>query len=342
LNVEAAIHTFGRMLLPNATLRSSVQLDGSTEIARGARAVARALFAAGAAAALMASPPAGACSVCGCGDPLLTSSDPTAIAGRLRLQVDAEYLRVDAGNEEDPAFTDKLTQWSYRFNTVYRPIEALSLSATLPVVNKAMRMSGGGTSTAISDATGLGDVEVAARYATWRAVNLGIGRVHELALTAGTSIPTGPNGLRSEGERIDEHGQPGTGAWGPFAGIHYRLEQGSWLAFASLSGRVHSENRYDYRYGSAALWSVHGQYFPSKRVALDLGVDGRYAAVDEDAGETVANTGGTVVSIAPGVYFNALGGAWLFVRGQVPIYKVFRGEQDQLASIVSGVQYQVL
>ena len=296
---------------------------------------------AAAAVALAAPPPARACSVCACGDPLLTSSDPAAITGDLRLQLDSEYLRVDAGNEEDPALTDELTQWSLRLNAVYRPIEALSLTATVPFVSKAISAVGAGTSTATSDATGLGDVEVAARYALWRGVDLGRGRVQELAVTAGTSMPTGPNGLESDGARIDEHGQPGTGAWGPFAGVAYRFEQRSWLAFGSVSGRVRSENGYGYRYGSAVLWSVHGQYFPAKRVALDLGVDGRHAAADRDAGEDVVNTGGTVLALAPGVYVNPTGRAWLFLRGQVPVYKRFMGEQDQLPSLIAGVQYQV-
>jgi hypothetical protein len=292
--------------------------------------------------AALAALPARACSVCGCGDPLLTSTDPAAINGRLRLQFDTEYLRVDAGNEGDPALTDQLTQWSYRLNAVYRPTESLSLVATLPVVSKSIQTVGGGASTPMSDVTGLGDVEVAARYALWRGVNFGIGRVQELAVTAGTSTPTGPNGLRAGGERIDEHGQPGTGSWGPFAGIHYRFEEGSWLGFASLTGRMHTENGYQYTYGSALLWSVHGQYFPTKRVVVDLGVDGRYAAVDELAGGTVVNTGGTVLSAAPGVYLNAAGGAWLFVRAQVPFYKSFRGDQDQLTSVVTGLQYQLM
>jgi hypothetical protein len=142
--------------------------------------------------ALAGARPALACSVCGCGDPLLGSSDPAAITGRLRLQLDVEYLRVDAGNEEDPAFTDELTQWSYRLNAVWRPTDALSLSATVPMVEKDMRSVGGGTSMPMSDATGLGDVEIAARYAAWRKVNLGIGRVQEIAVSAGTSMPTGP------------------------------------------------------------------------------------------------------------------------------------------------------
>jgi hypothetical protein len=237
--------------------------------------------------------------------------------------------------------TDQLTQWSFRLNGVYRPTETLSLTATLPVVSKVMNMVGGGTSERTSDATGLGDVEIGARYALWRAVNLGVGRVQEFAVTAGTSLPTGASDVKADGIRIDEHGQPGTGAWGPFAGLHYRFEQGSWLGLATVAGRVRTENSHQYQYGSAALWSVHGQYFPTRRLALDLGVDGRYAAADRAAGETVVNTGGTVLSLAPGVYFRAVGGAWLFVRGQIPVYKDFFGVQDQLPSFTTGVQYQV-
>jgi hypothetical protein len=306
---------------------------------RHARTIAVSLAAG--AAALLAPAQALACSVCGCGDPLLTSSDPAAITGVLRLQLDLEYLRVDAGNDADPALSDQLTQWSYRLNAVYRPSDTLSLTATLPVVSKTIHTVGGGTSYLMSDVTGLGDVEVAARYALWRDVALGVGRVQEVAVTAGTSLPTGANGLQANGERIDEHGQPGTGAWGPFAGVAYRFEQGRWVGFGTVSGRVHTENGARYTYGSAVLWSVHGQYFPVKRVAVDLGIDGRHAAADRSDGAVVENTGGTVLAVAPGVYFNATGSAWLFVRGQVPFHERLQGEQDQLPSVITGVQYQV-
>lgn len=292
-------------------------------------------------ATLTVASPAAACSVCGCGDPLLTSSDPAAVTGHLRLQLDTEYLRLNAGNEEDPASTDELTQWSYRLNGVYRPFETLSLSATVPVVTKTIRVTGAGPAVTSSDEAGLGDLELGARWAMWRTVDLGVGRVHELALSAGSSLPTGANDRSSGGARVDEHGQPGTGSWGPFAGLHYRFEEGHWLAFASLSARLHSRNAERYTYGSALQWSVHGQYFPSRRVVLDLGVDGRRAAADEVAGETVVNTGGTVLALAPGIYLEAAGGAWLFVRGQVPFYEQFQGAQDQLPSVVAGVQYQV-
>ncbi len=314
-------------------------------------------LAAVAATLLGLAPAAYACSVCGCGDPLLASSDPAAITGQLRLQMDTEYLRVDAGNDDNAAATDKLTQWSYRFNAVYRPFEALSLTATLPLVNKSIRTVGGGSDVLASDLTGIGDVELAGRYSAWRSINLQAGRVHELAITAGSSIPTGSyNAKDGAGDLIDPHGQLGTGGWGPFAGINYRVEQmtshGELDAFANVSYRLRTEATYfdasKYKFGDALLWSVHGQYRPTPKLALDLGIDGRYAKADkatDSAGiveDAVGNTGGTVLSAAPGVYFNATGGLWLFVRGQVPVYKHLFGSQDVLPSFTTGIQFQAL
>jgi hypothetical protein len=83
------------------------------------------------------------------------------------------------------------------------------------------------------------------------------------------------------------------------------------------------------------------------KLALDLGLDGRYVvanrAVDPDGTVTsrVGNTGGTVLSLAPGVYFNAVGKVWLFARGQVPVYSHLFGEQSVKPSFTAGFQYQV-
>jgi hypothetical protein len=305
-------------------------------------------------AALAATPPAvRACSVCGSGDPLLAANDPAAITGHLRFQIDTEYLRVDAGTEGQPGSTDELTQWSYRFNAVYRPLETLSLMATLPLVSKSIHMKGGGMDMVMSDLDRLGDVEVAARYALLRSFAPGTGRVHEIAVTAGTAVPTGSHDAKAEdGSLIDPHGQIGAGAWSPFVGLSYRFEQGSWLGFANVSGRLRTEATYfdgtRYKFGDALLWSAHGQYRPIGRVALDLGIDGRYARADEatDAGgavdAAVVNTGGTVLSLAPGVYVNPGSRFWLFVRAQIPFYKDLFGEQDVLPTVTAGVQFQVL
>ena len=113
--------------------------------------------------------------------------------------------------------------------------------------------------------------------ALWTSVYFGARRVQEVAVSAGSSLPTGPYNARdTTGALIDPHGQLGTGGWGPFAGLHYRFEQGDFMAFASLSYRVRTEATYfdhsKYKFGNALLWSLHGQYRPAERVALDLGL----------------------------------------------------------------------
>jgi hypothetical protein len=239
--------------------------------------------------------------------------------------------------------TDELDQRSLRLNVVWRPLDRFSVSATVPFTAKTMKMVGGPTPETTSDLSGLGDVDVGARWAAWRLVDLGTGMVQELALTAGTSLPTGSNdAVDASGVRVDEHGQLGAGSWGPFAGLHYRFEAGKWVAAASLSGRAHTANDVGYTYGSALLWSAHGQYLPAQWVVLDLGIDGRRAAADKDNGATVENTGGTVVSAAPGVYVNPTGGLWVFARGQVPFYQALLGEQQVRPTVVFGLQYSVL
>jgi hypothetical protein len=303
-------------------------------------------------------PSASACSICGCGDPLLAASDPAAITGLLRLQLDTEYLRVDAGTDGQAGYTDQLTQWSYRFNAVYRPFSRLSVVATLPLLDKSIHTVGAGTDVTTSHLTGLGDAELGARYALWRTINMGWGRVQEVALAGGVMIPTGANDAKSTDPStgavalVDFHGQLGTGAWGPFLGLHYRFEQANWLGFADFSYRARTTGSYfdgsKYKFGDAVLWSVHGQYRPATAVAVDLGIDGRFARVDKvtEAGDTSSstqgNTGGTLLSAAPGVYVNPAGAFWVFARAQIPFYKSLYGEQDVKPSVALGLQYQVL
>lgn len=297
------------------------------------------------------------CSICACGDPLLAASDPAAITGKLRLQVDVEYLRIDAGTDGQPGYVDHLTQWSYRLNAVVRPLSRLSVMVAAPVLDKSIRTVGPGVDEAASSLVGLGDVEVAARYAVWRQIDFAERRVQEVGLSGGTMMPTGSSDARTTDTAgavipVDPHGQLGTGGWGPFAGLHYRFEQADWLAFADAAYRIRTTGSYfdgsKYKFGNAVLWSLHAQYRPVAMLAVDLGIDGRYARADQatDAEGTVTdkvpNTGGTVLSAAPGVYVNTTANVWLFVRGQLPFYKDFYGEQDVKPSVSAGLQYQAL
>ena len=298
-----------------------------------------------------------ACSLCGCGDPLLAASDPAAITGKLRLQIDTEYIRVDAGTENQPGFTDQLTQWAYHFNAVYRPISRLSLMAVLPILDKSIRTEGPNIDQSDSNLAGLGDFELLGRYAVWRRLSLVDRRVQEVAFSLGSALPTGSNDAKTRDATgtvvpVDPHGQLGTGGFGPLVGLHYRFEQADWLAFADVSYRFRTQGSYfdgsKYKFGYAALWSLHGQYRVLVPLAVDLGIDGRYAFADRStdpngvADDSVVNTGGTVISAAPGIYCNAVGSLWLFARAQIPVYQHLHGQQDVKASFAMGLQYQVL
>jgi hypothetical protein len=281
---------------------------------------------------LLSSAPARACSVCGCGDPLLSANDPAAVNGRLRLEVDTEYLSMKSG---EPA--DTLDQYTLRLNGVFSPAPGLSFIAQVPFTRKRLNnVDGSG-----SDLSGLGDVELGARYTLVDLPNFAAQRRQTFAVSAGTSLPTGSRSATFDGHDVDEHGQLGTGAWGPYAGLHYRFEQKQWTILASVSGRLRTTSSESYRYGNALLWSAHGQYFPVPRVVLDAGIDGRHAAADSLAGAPVEDTGGTVLAASPGVYWNVTGPMWLALRGQIPFYSHLYGIQSVGPTVVGGVQYLV-
>jgi hypothetical protein len=296
--------------------------------------------------ALAPARPAEACSVCGCGDPLLSASDPAAVNGGMRLQLDAEYLTVSAANHDAPALRDTLRQYTLRLNAVYSPLPALSVIAVLPYTRKDLATSG----VTASDVSGIGDVEVGARLTLLDLPDFGARRRNSLAVSAGTSIPSGSNDVRVAGNRIDEHGQLGTGAWSPYAGLHYWFEQDRVTAFASVTGRLRTTSALGYQYGNALLWSLHGQYALARSLVLDAGVDGRHAAADVQhpaanpshghAG-TIDDTGGTVLAASPAVYWNAGGPLWLAARAQLPFWSDLRGVQSVGPTVVVGVQYLV-
>jgi len=303
-------------------VRRPVQL--TLALALGAAAVT--------AAALLIPSRAAACSVCACGDPLVAASEAPAMAGALRVSLEGEWLRVES--DETPGETNRLTQQTLRLSAVYSPLDRLNLVLGLPVTSK--RLTSLATSERIGDETGLGDLDVGARWFVFTAADMGARRAQALGISLGTSAPTG---ARKGG--LEEHGQLGTGSWGPYAGLLYRLGQGDFAAVASLTGRLRTENSDGYRYGNALLWSVQGEWDPHPRVAVALGLDGREAWADRAGGEDVPSTGGLLMAVAPAVSFNAASGFWLTARAQVPVVKQLRGQQDVAPTFNVGLQWQV-
>jgi hypothetical protein len=289
-----------------------------------------------------AASPALACSVCGCGDPLVGVGQVAGPAGQLGFELDGQWLSQKAGGDV-PDTTDVLNQYSVLLTASYTPVANLNLVVTLPWVWKNMQMEmPDGSRMTSSNLNGFGDMQFGIRWFFWEDTDVGNRTRQTLSVSAATFAPTGNNSaVQSDGERVDEHGQIGTGGWGPSAGLFYRIQGDVWSGYAGVWGLYRSVNSSGYRFGSAALWTVAGQYQPLDWLAVALAVDGRAAGSDVQDGAAVENTGGFLLAAVPAVYVNVFPGGWLLAKAQLPFATKLNGVQTIGPVITAGLRYEL-
>ena len=287
---------------------------------------------------------AAACSVCSRGDPIAPAAEGHGQGGDLRLAVEGEMLSQRAATPGSLGLMhDAMDQTSLKITAAYSPVAPVNLVVSVPFVHKTMVIDhGGGVTFPVSDLSGLGDVELGARWFFWENVNFKARLRQGLAISAGTSFPTGESDARFvEGLPNAQHGQIGNGSFGPYAGLSYRLQRNPFAGLVSLTGRMHTENAQGYRYGSALLGTLQGQWTPLQWVAFGLGLDGHQGAADTLSGVSVGNTGGFVLWASPSAFVNVYQGLWLALRAQFPIYASLYGDQTVGPVILAGLQYVV-
>jgi hypothetical protein len=282
-----------------------------------------------------------ACSVCGCGDPMVLAGDSMPVSNTLRFALEYEYLTATARSDEQPDRTESLTQMTLRPVVVYSPFSRVNVVLQVPLVRKDWALSP--TTTEASETAvpmGLGDLDLGIRVFLWDSTSIQAQRRQNLALTAGTSFPTGnDDATTADGERIDQHAQLGTGAWGPYVGALYAFHQDPWNFFLSVTGRFRTTNSFQYKYGDAVLWSAQLRFRVVEPFALQLGVDGRYAGRDRSEGVLQENTGGLVVSAVPGLAWNVSGPIWLLAQVQVPFVTHLFGQQTVGVTATASLQF---
>ena len=279
-------------------------------------------------------------------DPLLAIGDVAARSGTVRLALESEVGSSGGAMEAHAGMTmeESVRLATVRLTAAYSPLERLSLVATVPIARRAWRAEGADMPAERTTLTGVGDVDVGARLALFRQVEfvpdyarIAVARVQAIAVAAGLGLPTGENGERREGARLEEHAQLGTGAWAPYAGLAWQLQREPWAASISATARVRSENAVGYRFGRALVAGADVQRDVGSRLSVGLGADVRVAAPDREHGAAVASTGGLVVSAAPSATFAVGHGTQLRVRGQVPVLERLRGDQRVGVGVVAGV-----
>jgi len=281
-----------------------------------------------------------ACSVCGCGDPLVLAGDSMPVAGTFRFALDFEVLSATALSDDEPGRTESLTQLTLRPVVVYSPIERINLVLQIPLVRKNWSLSATDTEPAeTATPTGLGDIDLGVRVFVWESTSMRSQSRQSVAVAGGTTFPTGSDDATVDGVRLDQHAQLGTGAWIPYAGLLYAFHQDPWNFLVSVTGKFPTTNGYGYRYGNAVLWTATVRYRIVEPFAVSLGVDGRQAQRDTSEGVPQQNTGGLVIAAVPGVAWNVAGPIWLLGQVQVPFATALYGVQSVGVTGLASLQF---
>jgi hypothetical protein len=155
--------------------------------------------------------------------------------------------------------------------------------------------------------------------------------------------PWGVNDASRDGERLDEHVQPGTGSTDWFGGLFgsYQVDRRSAL-FASAQYRYTGRNDYGYQYGRIALFNLAYEHKIGTKWDAVIEANYRHAGRDEidTSGATDPDTGGSIVYITPRLLFD-VGSGWV-VRGavQLPLSNSgLYGHQEEKAVVNVGVTY---
>lgn len=290
-------------------------------------------------------PRAAGCSICRCGDPTFNALGAAMYTpGRFRLTLD--WDRLDKGNGvSDPGSTeivgrDAEIENRFTLGVAYSFGERLTLVGRLPL--SVRRLTSTDVSGEITTKTnGLSDPDFTALFRVWASpFRPGLGQRAWVSLVAGVKTPWGKNELSEDGERLDEHAQPGTGATDVYGGLSaiVQLDPQS-SVFASFQYRRTGTNGHDYRYGRATTANL--AYERKLGNAVDAVVEANWRHAEQDRidgdGNRDPNTGGDIVYVTPRLVLDFGGGLLGRAGVQIPVAKSLYGDQTERANVNVGL-----
>jgi hypothetical protein len=304
-------------------------------------------------ALLAATAPAAACSVCRCGDPTFNALGTNIYSqGQLRLAVDLERLEKEQGEDvaeftplQQPLPLGALEEEEGRESLRETRLVLTGSYAFSDRIQGIVRVPFGRRELSSQEESvsvdGLGDPEIYGLFRLWSSGwRQGVGRGSWVSLVAGVKTAWGSNGETREGQRLDEHVQPGTGSTDPFAGLSavHLIDERSTL-YGSFQIRCPGRNGPGYRYGDLALFNVgyERKLSPKLDAAVELNArDARRDEVDRD-GEKDLDTGGRFAFLSPRLLVDLGRGLVARLAVQVPVYDGLNGHQKEEAVFNLGL-----
>jgi hypothetical protein len=308
---------------------------------RRCRAAVRARRSALFVAAVLLSARAEPCSICRCGDPTFNALGKQGYVARgLRLAFDWERFdkrEGPPGGEAEELVENRLTALAaYGFS------ERFVLYARVPLSFREFTAIEEGSVSDTFSPRGFSDPEAYALWKVWSSgMALTVGRRTSVSLLGGVKTALGNNDYTIDGERVDEHAQPGTGSTDVFGGpaLLYLIDARSAL-FASAQYRHTGTNSFGYRYGQIWLANVAYERKLGGRLDSVVELNLRQSARDHSADEgDLPNTGGTVLYLTPRLLLDVGHGVVLRAAAQLPVVRDLNGVQEERTVFNAGVSF---
>ncbi len=271
-----------------------------------------------------------ACSTCKCADNTITLfGTEKAFSGRFRVALD-HYIRAEtSGSGVGEQTTDEART---TLGIAYSLNPDLTLALLVPYVKKELASA----TLARQEASGLGDIDLSARWVLHRSGAL-TGR-HLAGLRGGVRLPTSDE-VKEDGVLLDIDVQPDAGATAPNIGAWYSYYRFPWFVNLSASYYTFNEGHQDFQAGDAVLASLLAQYGLTENLAVQAGLDLRHSDKNEFSGQPDADSGGTLGMGFVGLALRVGGELLLNVGYQTPVLNDLNGEQEEDPAFRVGLAY---
>jgi hypothetical protein len=207
------------------------------------------------------------------------------------------------------------------------------LSVSLPFVQRRhtqlLRDAAAGDQVQSFSLDGAGDARVLGRWQALSTVSAESGG-EAAGFTFGLKLPTGRDDIVDpNGERAEPGLQPGTGTTDLLLGVYWHRQfiDSRLGLFARAQWQRALDRRDDYRPGDKLSLDVGLRYPLTDRLALQLQANALATAKSEGVRAEPENTGGTLVTLSPGLAFAIGRDTQLYAFYQRPLYQRVNGVQ---------------
>ena len=236
----------------------------------------------------------------------------TALVPRVRYSHQDTLLRD--GDEVPDPLDREVDRIVVSLGGGYRVRRNLTLRLGIPWVSTRLERTIEGRRRSTT-ASGLGDIIVVGRYRFFK--HDAFLRTTQLAVQASFKFPTGTTDAEDdEGERLPPPFQAGTGSFDASVGLNVTQVIRRWSFHSNVAYRFNMEGAQEVRFGDVLRYNLDVEYRwkpwrPGPEIISLLELNGRHAMRAERAGRTVADSGGEVVFLSPGLQYSAASGRWL-------------------------------